>query len=81
MPAGSSVRMAGRTRIAILLAIDLGLPAVVGVNNIDVLEEGQWVILDAERGVVVERLGMHVDMSCESRSQDLIRMDPLRGQE
>lgn len=45
-----------------LLAIDLGLPAVVGVDNIDVLEEGQWVILDAERGVVVERLGMHVDM-------------------
>jgi pyruvate kinase len=45
-----------------LLAIDLGLPAVVGVETITVLEEGQWVVLDAERGVVVERLGMHVDI-------------------
>jgi pyruvate kinase len=52
----------GPTSHCYLLAVDLGLPAVVGVDNIDVLEEGQWVVLDAERGVVVERLGMHVDI-------------------
>ncbi len=42
-----------------LLAQELGLPAVIGVgDNLDAFLDGQWIVLDSERGVVTERLGM-----------------------
>lgn len=47
-----------------LLALELGLPAVVGADNIDVLQEGQWIVLDADRGEIKERLDVR------TRSED-----------
>lgn len=42
-----------------LMAIELGLPAVVGIDtDIETFKEGQWVVLNPEEGVVTERLGM-----------------------
>jgi pyruvate kinase len=41
-----------------VLAAEQGLPAIVGVNNIDALQDGQWVVLDAKKGLVVERQWM-----------------------
>jgi pyruvate kinase len=39
-----------------LLAMELGVPAVVGVGNgLDALQEGKQVVLDAKRGLVYER--------------------------
>ncbi|MEA3334910.1 MAG: pyruvate kinase [Chloroflexota bacterium] len=38
-----------------LLASELGLPAILGIGeDIDALEEGQWIKMDAEKGVVTE---------------------------
>jgi pyruvate kinase len=38
------------------LALEMGLPAVVGIReSIDVLQNGMQVVLDAKRGVVYER--------------------------
>lgn len=41
-----------------LLAAEQGLPAIVGADTIDALHEGEWIVLDAREGVVVERQGM-----------------------
>lgn len=38
-----------------LLALEIGIPAVVGADKHDSLTDGQWIVLDAERGVVSER--------------------------
>jgi pyruvate kinase len=39
-----------------LLALELGIPAVVGVGaDLDALHDGAWVVLDARRGLVYER--------------------------
>ncbi len=39
-----------------MLAVEMGLPAVIGVQeSLDVLVDGQQVVLDAKRGVVYER--------------------------
>jgi pyruvate kinase len=40
------------------VAGELDLPAIVGVDSIDLLGDGQWIVLDPERGLVIERLGM-----------------------
>lgn len=37
-----------------LLAAEHDLPAIVGADNIDVLQDGDWVVLDARKGVVLE---------------------------
>jgi len=41
-----------------LLAAEQGLPTIVGADNIDALQDGDWIVLDAKEGVVVERQGM-----------------------
>ena len=41
-----------------LLAAEQGLPTIVGADNIDALRDGDWVVLDAKEGVVVERQGI-----------------------
>lgn len=38
-----------------LLATELGISAVLGVSNLDALEEGQWVVLSPDAGLVAER--------------------------
>jgi len=39
-----------------LLAMEMGIPAVVGIReDMDVLPEGKQVVLDAKRGMVYER--------------------------
>ena len=46
-----------------LLAAEQGLPAIVGADNIDTLHNGEWIVLDAKVGVVVEREGMRTGTS------------------
>ena len=41
-----------------LLAAEQGRPALVGVSNLDALQEGQWIVLDAHRGVITNHQGM-----------------------
>jgi len=39
-----------------LVALEIGLPAVVGVTEgIDVFEDGMHIVMDAKRGLVYER--------------------------
>ncbi len=38
-----------------LLAVELGLSAIVGVDNLDRFVDGQWVVLHPELGIVAER--------------------------
>ncbi len=40
-----------------LLAAEQDLPAIVGVENIDALQDGEWIVLDARKGTVLERRG------------------------
>lgn len=40
-----------------LLAAEQDLPAIVGADDIDVLGDGDWIVLDAKRGTVLERKG------------------------
>jgi pyruvate kinase len=40
-----------------LLAAEQDMPAIVGVDNIDVLGDGDWIVLDARKGTVLERRG------------------------
>jgi pyruvate kinase len=40
-----------------LLAAEQDLPAVVGIDAIDVLGDGDWIVLDARKGTVLERRG------------------------
>ena len=42
-----------------LLAANHDLPAIIGVDEIDALQDGMWIVLDAETGVVTERKGTH----------------------
>lgn len=44
----------------VLLAMELDIPAVTGVADIDVFADGQWIVLDAEQGLVTERVGMRI---------------------
>ena len=41
-----------------LLAAEQGLPAVIGAPSLDALHDGDWVVLDAQNGVVFERQGL-----------------------
>lgn len=41
-----------------VLAVEQNLPAIVGVDDIDALREGQWVVLDASNGVALESQGL-----------------------
>ncbi len=37
-----------------MVAVEQGLPALVGVDNIDALQDGDWIVLDTAHGQVVE---------------------------
>lgn len=53
--AGLITAEGGQDSHGYLLAMEQGLPAVVGVGGIDAFQEGKWIVLDAQRGVVIER--------------------------
>lgn len=40
-----------------LLAAEHDLPAVVGIDNIEALQDGDWILLDASKGQVMESQG------------------------
>jgi pyruvate kinase len=42
----------------VLLALELDVPAVTNVGDIEGFVDGQWIILDAQQGVVTERQGL-----------------------
>lgn len=46
-----------------VLAVEQNLPAIVGADHIDALQEGQWIVLDASNGVALERHGMRPGLS------------------
>jgi pyruvate kinase len=40
-----------------LLSAEHDLPAIVGIANIDVLQDGEWIVLNAAKGQVLESKG------------------------
>ena len=56
--AGLITQEGGSDSHGYLLAAEQGLPTIVGVDEIDQLQDGQWIVLDAQNGVVIERLGL-----------------------
>jgi pyruvate kinase len=61
--AGLITAEGGRDSHGYLLAAEQGLPTIVGADNIDALHEGDWIVLDAPQGVVLERQGLRTHLS------------------
>ena len=59
--AGLITAEGGQDSHGYLLAAEQGLPTIVGADNVDALQEGNWIVLDAEQGVVLERQGMRTN--------------------
>jgi pyruvate kinase len=53
----------GRDSHGYLLAVEHGLPTIVGADNMDALQEGNWIVLDAQQGLVLERQGVRAHLS------------------
>lgn len=45
-----------------LLAAEQGLPAIVGVDSLEALRDGDWIVLDAKDGIVIERQGVRAGL-------------------
>jgi pyruvate kinase len=60
--AGLITAEGGRDSHGYLLAMEQGLPAIVGVDNVDELQDGDWIVLDAQQGVVLERQGLRTGL-------------------